>query len=83
MKHMRTSRLSYIKSPWLELNSRVYIQSAQLQNGYLAFIRQCLKLVRYMLSAALEYPPGIEMVSVCTGLLEKEGRVNISVDTRL
>ena len=46
-------------------------------------IRQCLEPVRYMLPAALEYPSGIEMVSVCTGLLGKEGRVNISVDTRL
>ena len=28
-------------------------------------------------------PRGIEMVSMCTGLLGEEGRVNISVDTRL
>ena len=33
-------------------------QSTQLQNGYLALIRQCLELVRYMLPAALEYPQG-------------------------
>ena len=26
--------------------------------GYLALIRQCLELVRYMLPAALEYPSG-------------------------
>ena len=31
-------------------------QSTQLQNGYLAKIRQCLELVRYMLPVALEYP---------------------------
>ena len=36
-----------------------------------------------MLPAALEHPSGIEMVSMCTGLLGKEGRGNISVDTRL
>ena len=36
-----------------------------------------------MLPVALENPPGIEMVSVCTGLLGGEGRVNTSVDTRL
>ena len=36
-----------------------------------------------MLPVALEYPPGIEMVSVCTGLLGEEGRVSASVDTRL
>ena len=28
------------------------------QNGYLALIRQCLELERYMLPAALEYPSG-------------------------
>ena len=28
-------------------------------------------------------PRGIEKVSVCTGLLDKEGSVNMSVDTRL
>ena len=36
-------------------------QSTQLINGYLALIRQCLEeleRVRYMLPAALEYPPG-------------------------
>ena len=27
-------------------------------NGYLALIRQCLELVRYMLPAALAYPSG-------------------------
>ena len=31
------------------------VQSSQLQNRYLALIRQCLELVRYMLPAALEY----------------------------
>ena len=36
-----------------------------------------------MLPAALEYPWGIEMVSVCTGLLGEEGCVSTSVDTRL
>ena len=45
--------------------------------------RQCLEFVHYMLPAALEYPSVIETVSVCTGLLGKEGCVNISVDTRL
>ena len=29
-----------------------------------------------MLPVALEYPPGIEMVSVCTCLLGEEGRVS-------
>ena len=33
-------------------------RSTQLQNGYLALIRQCLELVRYMLPTALEYPSG-------------------------
>ena len=33
-------------------------QSTQLQNGYLALIRQCFELERYMLPAALEYSPG-------------------------
>ena len=28
-------------------------------------------------------PQGIEMVSVCTGLLGEEGRVSTSMDTRL
>ena len=35
------------------------------------------------ISFALEYPPGIEMVSVCTGLQGEEGRVSASMDTRL
>ena len=39
--------------------------------------------MRYMLPTALEYPSGIEMVSVCTGLLGEEGSVSTSVDTRL
>ena len=61
------------------------IKSTQLQNGYLALIiKQCLERVRYMLQTAMEYPAGeFEMVSMCTGLLGKEGRENISVDTRL
>ena len=45
----------------LSLGKTVYSilpQSTQLQNGYLALIRQCLELVRYMLPVALEYPPG-------------------------
>ena len=45
----------------LSLGKTVYSilpQSTQLQNGYLALIRQCLELVRYMLPTALEYPPG-------------------------
>ena len=70
----------------LSLGKTVYsilLQSTQLQNGYLALIRQCIELVRYMLPAAQEYPAGIEMVSVCTGLLGEEGRVSTSVDTRL
>ena len=33
-----------------------------------------------MLPVALEYPRGIEMVSVCTGLLEEEGRVSALVE---
>ena len=32
---------------------------------------------------AKSLPRGIEMVSVCTGLLGEEGRVSASVDTRL
>ena len=48
-------------------------QSTHLKNGYLALIRQCLELVRYMLPTALEYPSGIEMVSVCT-VPAREGR---------
>ena len=43
----------------LSLGKTVY---SQLQNGYLALLRQCLELVRYMLPTALEYPSGIEMV---------------------
>ena len=45
----------------LSLGKTVYSilpQSTQLQNGYLALIRQCLELTRYMLPAALEYPSG-------------------------
>ena len=42
-----------------------------------------LDSVPYMLPVALEYPPGIELVSVCAGLLGEEGRVSASVDTRL
>ena len=30
-----------------------------------------------MLPAALEYPSGIEMVSMCTGLLGEEGREDL------
>ena len=37
-------------------NASVY--PGQLQNRYLALIRQCLEVVRYMLPAALEYPSG-------------------------
>ena len=58
-------------------------QSSQLQNGYLALIRQCLELVRYMLAMLWHIPRGIEMVSMCTGMLGEEGRVSASVDTRL
>ena len=57
--------------------------TTQLQNGYLALIMQWLEFVRYMLPAALEYPSGNEMVSMCTGLLGEEGCMNITVDTRL
>ena len=63
----------------LSLGKTVYSilpQSTQLLNGYLALIWRCLMLVRYMVPAALE------MVSVCTGLPGKEGRVNIAMDTR-
>ena len=49
------------------------------KNRYLALIRQWLELVHYMLPAALQYGWGIELVSVCTGLLGKEGCVNISL----
>ena len=45
----------------LSLGKTVYSilpQSTQLQNGYLAYIRQCLELVCYMLPTALEYPTG-------------------------
>ena len=59
------------------------VQSTQLQNGYLASIRQCLELVRFTLPVALKYPLGIEMVSVCTGLLGEQGRVSALVNTRL
>ena len=33
-------------------------QSTELQNGYIAIIRQSLELVHYMLPAPLEYPSG-------------------------
>ena len=46
-------------------------QSTQLENGYLALIRQSLEIVHYMLPAALEYHSGIEMVYVCTGPARK------------
>ena len=36
----------------------IFPQSTQVQNGYLASIRKCLELVRYMLPAVLEYPSG-------------------------
>ena len=36
----------------------ILLQSTQLYNGYLAYIRQCLECVRYMLPVALEYPLG-------------------------
>ena len=70
----------------LSLGKTIYSvlpQSTQLQNGYLALLRQCFELVRYMLPAALKYPSGIEMVSLGTNRLGKEGRVNISLYTRL
>ena len=35
------------------------LQSTQLQNGYLALIRQCLELVRYMLPTA-RYGPVLD-----------------------
>ena len=49
----------------LSLGKTVYSilpQSTQLQNGYLALIRQCLGLVRYMLTTTQEYP-GKKVVS--------------------
>ena len=56
---------SLVKSPAGALRSvlgktvySILPQSTQLQNGYLALIRQCLQLVWYMLPAALEYPLG-------------------------
>ena len=45
----------------MSLDKAVYSimpQSTQLHNGFLALIRQCLELVRYMQPAALEYPSG-------------------------
>ena len=41
--------------------------------------------IREQLMAALLWniPRGIEMVSVCTGLIGEEGHVSASVDTRL
>ena len=42
--------------PWAVYS--ILLQSTQLQNGYLAKIRQCLERVRYMLPVALEYPLG-------------------------
>ena len=68
---------------YMETVYSILPQSTQLQNGYLALIRQCSELVRYMLPAALEYPSFFLMVSECTGLLGEEGCVNTSVDTRL
>ena len=59
--------LIFITDFGLSLGKTVYSilpQSTQLQNRHLALIRECLELVRYMLPAALEYPSGIEMVSV-------------------
>ena len=46
----------------------------------LLLLRAC---ALYILPVALENSLGIEMVSVCTGLLGEEGRVSASVDTRL
>ena len=45
----------------LSLGKTVYsilTQSTQLQNGYVALIRQCLELAHYLLPAALEYHSG-------------------------
>ena len=65
----------------------VYIYTLQIKAVYRCFIFTLnefnIELVRYMLPTALKYPRGIEMVSVCIGLLGEEGRVSTSVDTRL
>ena len=72
----------------LSLGKTVYSmlpQSTHLQIGYLASIWQCSEPVCCATFCQLLWniPRGIEMVSVCIGLLGKEGRVNIAVDTRL
>ena len=43
---------------WHDSQGDKVAQFTQLQNGYLASIRQCLEFVCYMLTAALEYPSG-------------------------
>ena len=45
-----------------------------------AVLRACAAICCQLL---WNIPRGIEMVSMCTGLLGKEGCMNISVDTRL
>ena len=55
----------------------------QIKTQYI-LIRQCLRACApYAARVLLIIPKGIGMVSVCTGLLGKEGRVNIAVDKRL
>ena len=57
-------------------------ESNQLENGYLAIYKAVFRACAlYFASCSDLYTLGIEMVSVCTGGLGKEGRVNISVDT--
>ena len=61
----------------LSLGKTVYSilpQSTQLQNGFLALIRQCLELVRYMLPTALEYPSG-DWNGVCAYRPARGGRL--------
>ena len=50
-------KLPVQKRGWTDPSPQYY-QSTQLPNRYLAIIRQCLELVRYMLPTGLEYPSG-------------------------
>ena len=50
-------------------------------NGEISF--KTLQTTQRIFTIFLLYPQVIAMVSVCTGLLGEEGRVNIPVDTRL
>ena len=48
-----------------------------------AVLRACALYAANFSNCNWNIPRGIEMVSVCTGLPRKEGRVSTSVDTRL